>query len=198
MFKKKDRWQIRQRIQDKIPLRGQGVSKAGSISRKIDKTDLISSVDIERNGVPYASVDQIAPKLKLYQPLIVNTDLSSGPGQHWIVAYCVPKTAVIFDSLGAHNFRPNDVVMWKQLKSKGYETTFWRGQSQYDDSVQCGWFSLYTAKILQKHKPKTVDQAVDVVEHYLGKEADDGDIKKIIKAFGMAGKNRIDKDFDKF
>ena len=58
-------------------------------------------------------VDNI--KLSYKEPLIMNTDISSGPGIHWIVLYPVDKVCYIFYPLGENNFRPYDKIMIEKL-----------------------------------------------------------------------------------
>ena len=62
-------------------------------------------------------VDNI--KLTFKDPLIVNTDISSGPGIHWIVLYPVKEICYIIDPLGENNFRPYDKIMIDRINEFG-------------------------------------------------------------------------------
>ena len=59
--------------------------------------------------------------IKLYhkEPLIVNTDLSSGPGIHWIVLYPVDNICYIFDPLGENNYRLYDNIKINKIREYG-------------------------------------------------------------------------------
>lgn len=157
---------------------------------------MISSSDIESNGIAWGSVDNFAGKLKDRVPIVINTDLSSGGGVHWLCLYPVEKKVIVFDSLGKSNFRPNDAIMVKQIQSRGYTTTVWNGSSQFKDDSLCGWHAIYCAKLLKQHRPKTIDQACDVVEQTIGKTADEADVQRLAKSFGM-GNGGLDPIFDK-
>ena len=63
---------------------------------------MISSEDLDRLNLPWSYVDQV--KLRLHEPLIVNTDLSGGPGVHWIVLVKLRHGIVyMYDPLGPKN-----------------------------------------------------------------------------------------------
>lgn len=40
------------------------------------------------------------PDIKPFTSMIINTDVSSGPGEHWIAVYIGSKTMYFFDSFG--------------------------------------------------------------------------------------------------
>lgn len=176
------------------PLFKKNVSGANSINNRLDQEDLISGHDIKANGLQYASIDTIQSKLRLHHPLIVNTDLSSGGGIHWFVLYPTANKVVVIDSLGQYNERPYDNVMLEQIGRH----VFYPGRYQYDNSNQCGWFAIYVAKLLETHQPTTVREVFKLVKQAFGRTADDGDLRKLIKAFGKGSGNRIDKIFDGF
>ena len=89
-----------------------------NLNKEINKsTDLINSEDIKKNNLKWSMVDNI--KLSYKEPLIMNTDISSGPGIHWIVLYPVDKVCYIFDPLGENNFRPYDKIMIEKLNDYG-------------------------------------------------------------------------------
>ena len=67
-------------------------------------------------------VDNI--KLTFKDPLIVNTDISSGPGIHWIVLYPVKEICYIIDPLGENNFRPYDKIMIDKINEFGLKIKF--------------------------------------------------------------------------
>ena len=89
-------------------------------------------------------VDNI--KLSYKEPLIMNTDISSGPGIHWIVLYPVDKVCYIFDPLGENNFRPYDKIMIEKINEYDLKIKFYPGRIQFKNSNLCGYFSIMIAK----------------------------------------------------
>ena len=70
-----------------------------NLNKEVNKsTDLINSEDIKRNNLKWSMVDNI--KLSYKEPLIMNTDISSGQGIHWIVFTFGQQ------NLPQNNFRP--------------------------------------------------------------------------------------------
>ena len=191
-IKKKTLW--RSGLQSETTVGGSS-SAAGSINRQLDQSDLISGTDINNNGFNYASSDDWLTKIRENIPLIVNTDVSSGPGIHWIVFLLRGKTVYVIDPLGPNNYRPYQGVINQLASKNGLSLKYFPGEFQFDDNSSCGWFSVYVAKALQLINPK---DPFKLVEKYFGLTADDGDIKRLIKGFGMTSRGRhLDKTFDR-
>lgn len=125
-------------------------------------------------------VDNI--KLTFKDPLIVNTDISSGPGIHWIVLYPVKDICYIIDPLGENNFRPYDKIMIDIINDYGLKIKFYPGRIQFKNSNLCGYFSIMIAKYLKKYEP---DNPIHLINELFGLKADNNDIKQLINHFGV-------------
>ena len=123
-------------------------------------------------------VDNI--KLTFKDPLIVNTDISSGPGIHWIVLYPVKEICYIIDPLGENNFRPYDKIMIEKLNSYDLKIKFYPGRIQFKNSNLCGYFSIMIAKYLKKYEP---DEPFTLINELFGLKADNNDIRQLINHF---------------
>jgi hypothetical protein len=145
---------------------------------------LINGDDIHLNKIKWASVDNFAHLLKSQDAFIINTDLSSGPGIHWITLVNRNKMVHIVDSLGKNNHRQYDDIMKQQLK--GYDYQFYDGYFQKIDNTMCGYFAIFVAKLINSLPDKDPFQ---LVESVFGRTADAGDILKLVHAFGTNGNN---------
>jgi hypothetical protein len=105
-----------------------------------------------------------------------------------------PKNGIcyIIDSLGPNNERPYDDIMIETIEDNGLKPKFYPHSFQYLDSSQCGWFSIYVAKLINKNRNAN---PFKLVEDVFGNDADDSDIQKLIDGFGMNG-NNLDKKYD--
>lgn len=156
-----------------------------NLNKEVNKsTDLINSEDIKRNNLKWSMVDNI--KLSYKEPLIMNTDISSGPGIHWIVLYPVDKVCYIFDPLGENNFRPYDKIMIEKLNDYDLKIKFYPGRIQFKNSNLCGYFSIMIAKYLKKYEP---DEPFKIINELFGLKPDNNDIKQLIKHFGVLKTN---------
>ena len=161
------------------------MSSINNLNKEINKsTDLISSEDIKRNNLKWSMVDNI--KLSYKEPLIMNTDISSGPGIHWIVLYPVDKVCYIFDPLGENNFRPYDKIMIDKINEYELKIKFYPGRIQFKNSNLCGYFSIMIAKYLKKYEP---DEPFKLINELFGLKPDNNDIKQLIKHFGVLKTN---------
>lgn len=161
------------------------MSSINNLNKEINKsTDLINSNDIIKNNLKWSMVDNI--KLSHKEPLIMNTDISSGPGIHWIVLYPVDKICYIFDPLGENNFRPYDKIMIDQINDYDLKLKFYPGRIQFKNSNLCGYFSIMIAKYLKKYEP---DQPFKLINELFGLKPDNNDIKQLIKHFGVLKTN---------
>jgi len=101
------------------------------------------------------SSDTIPKSLKKDHFIICNTDVSTGPGQHW---YCVLKseknTLECFDSLGIDHIKKNFLKLNFQLKGIT-EIEFNVTAVQPDDSISCGHFVLFF--LIQRSHNKDLD-----------------------------------------
>lgn len=155
---------------------------------------MINSDDLEKNGVRWSMVDELRDNLYDREPLCMNTDVKgegTQGGIHWITVYPRGDTIYIIDSLGKDNYRLYDNLMFSQMV--GMKVRFFNGKFQYDDDVLCGFFTIYICKMLQNNPECDVFEEVEKV---FGLSADDGDIRKLIDAFGMYRNGKIDKLFD--
>ena len=96
---------------------------------------------VKKNFCGIFSVDKL-PMTKLRRPcaLIINTDESSGTGEHWLAVF-LPRTGSIeyFDSYGNP---PQDqrILIFLQLNSKSFIHN--QNQIQSNQSTKCGLFSM--------------------------------------------------------
>ena len=161
------------------------MSSINNLNKEVNKsTDLINSEDIKRNNLKWSMVDNI--KLSYKEPLIMNTDISSGPGIHWIVLYPVDKVCYIFDPLGENNFRPYDKIMIDKINDYDLKLKFYPGRIQFKNSNLCGYFSIMIAKYLKKYEP---DEPFKIINELFGLKPDNNDIKQLIKHFGVLKTN---------
>ena len=161
------------------------LNSINNLNREVNKsTDLINSEDIKKNNLKWSMVDNI--KLTYKEPLIMNTDISSGPGIHWIVLYPVDKVCYIFDPLGENNFRPYDKIMIEKLNDYDLKIKFYPGRIQFKNSNLCGYFSIMIAKYLKKYEP---DEPFKLINELFGLKPDNNDIKQLIKHFGVLKTN---------
>lgn len=153
----------------------------------MEDSPLMSNSDITRDGIQCDMVDNI--RFRPNTAIVVNTDVSSGSGIHYIVLIPIEHTVYIIDPLGSRNIsqRPYDSIMFKAIKDAGYDYTFYPGKFQFNDSHLCGYFSTLVAKRLNELHSKTPQTIWDTVEHMFGMTADTGDIRKLMEAYGTRG-----------
>lgn len=153
--------------------------------------DQVTSYDLEGNGFDWYNVDRI-PKIRDGEVIIINTDLSSGPGIHWVSGKRFGRDFFIVDSLGPSNFRVYDKIMLQKLKRQGLNVLFYNGKFQYGPKTMpansaCGWFAQTTATLLRQSS--TIAEADKKIAKMFGRTADDGDIRKLIGIFGTTRQN---------
>lgn len=88
--------------------------------------------------------------------IVFNTDVSTGPGQHWIALYCDIRPELVFPRVtffDSYAERPSKEVInlmkrWKiswdatKIHSKPMATTYNKTRHQYENS-ECGMYCLY-------------------------------------------------------
>ena len=74
--------------------------------------------------------------------IIINTDVSSGPGQHWVVVYLGLSSAEYFDSYGL-NVQSLDILTFIHNHSSKY--VYNDRVIQHIFSLKCGLYCLYYA-----------------------------------------------------
>jgi hypothetical protein len=88
--------------------------------------------------------------------IVFNTDVSTGPGQHWIALYCDIRPELVFPRVtffDSYAERPSKEVVnlmkrWKiswdatKIHSNPMATTYNKTRHQYDNS-ECGMYCLY-------------------------------------------------------
>lgn len=121
---------------------------------------------------------------------ILNTDISTGNGIHWITLMPIDNKVFIVDSLSKNNNRPYDYIMFDTINDYNMEPYFYNGEFQYDNDSLCGWFAIYISNMLNNYKHKiTLAIANKLVFNEFGKTPDDEDIYKLIKAFGIKSRS---------
>lgn len=88
--------------------------------------------------------------------VVFNTDVSTGPGQHWIALYCDIRPELVFPRItyfDSYAEKPSKEIVnlmrrWKtawdttHIHSKPMATTYNKTRHQYENS-ECGMYSLY-------------------------------------------------------
>jgi hypothetical protein len=141
-------------------------------------------------------IDQLTEVLELSpkEAFVVNTDVSSGQGIHWITMKVGDHGVVyVVDSLGRKNLRPHDELMLKAFADTGLTPQWYPGVFQYEDSSLCGWFAIFCARLINKYP---LDPPFKLIKDVFGYTADDGDIHQLIKSFGLERGHRLDHVLD--
>jgi len=148
---------------------------------------MISSEDIERNGLTWAMSDNFRLKR---DPVVVNTDITYGAGVHWIVIAPLSDCVYIYDPLGPSNKRatgsglPSDGYIINRLHKQGHQIIKWYPYtSQLKSSSLCGWFSIFVAKILNALGSPSAAEATAAIHSQFGKRADASDERLLRKVF---------------
>jgi len=150
---------------------------------------MISSEDIEKNGLPYGMVDTFV----LYQgPIVVNTDTSNNGGIHWFVLAQLPDNSIyMFDPLGPKNLRRtsdghySDHILKHRLE--GMLIHKFPYQIQHKSSTLCGWYSIYIAQVIRtllNEFPKLKHQQITAaIESQFGRKPSQKDIDILKRVF---------------
>jgi hypothetical protein len=147
----------------------------------------MSNKMIERNGIHVYPVDSFSEGLnKCPNVFIINSDISSGNGIHYYVVYVYEINKVyIIDSLGKqqHSGRPYDDIMMQSLN--GFDVRWFPYKFQMNKSVHCGWFSIFTAKLVERLNYPPVNVVEQRLIKLFGKTADNADEQVLVNAFGV-------------
>ena len=84
--------------------------------------------------------DKLGPKLARNQGIIINTDKSTGPGEHWVAIYMGQK-AIYFDSFGLPPLHNEIFNYLDEISQIGWFYNTIDFQSIYQDT--CGLHSIY-------------------------------------------------------
>lgn len=155
--------------------------------RGFDNSTLINSGDIERNGLKWSSVDTIDNLLNQEEAFVVNTDISTGSGIHWIVMKVFDNTVFIIDPLGPRNYRPYDETMFETIHNNGMRPQFYPGSMQFKTNSLCGWFSIFMAKEINSNNIGSIKECIGLIDQFFGKnrKADKNDERVLVQAFGI-------------
>jgi hypothetical protein len=146
---------------------------------------MISSIDIKKNGIKWASADNFTKILKDREAVIINTDISIGQGIHWIVLYPYENICLIVDSLGKNNNRNNNSLILQTIKENNLKPYIYDGEFQYKDNTLCGWYAIYISNLINQHKAD-IRTTIKMINQIFGRTADDDDIKVLIDAFTLS------------
>jgi len=153
----------------------------------VTATEIVSS-DIERNGLPWAMVDEF--DLRSGHPVVVNTDRKGGPGVHWIVLTPLESGVHLYDPLGPRNERVDSqgrAVDGIVARRAGDRVYIYPHTSQLSRSTLCGWFAIYVARLittLVSRHPKVTPRDLDsLIESQFGLRADAKDVDVLRRAF---------------
>jgi len=105
-------------------------------------------------GIAFSGVymqNQIPPLKN--STFIMNNDVTTGPGEHWVTGVINGKTIHVYDSFGrkSKNLLP---IFTQQVKAKGYKVknTDLSDQDQYGNtSVDCGHRCISALNIYKQH-----------------------------------------------
>jgi len=150
---------------------------------------MMSNNDIQKNGYDVEMVDTFEKLLQYDKPFVVNTDVSTGQGIHYICLYKYDENNVfIIDSLGPHNFRPYDKIMFDILRKNHLNFSFYPYKFQTNKSIKCGWWAIWCCHlidILLKHYDNINPQIItENVVKFVGKTAENYDEFVLAKSFG--------------
>lgn len=96
--------------------------------------------NINKNFVGVYSADKMPKSLKINHFFILNTDISSNPGKHWLSVIRTEKKLVeIFDSLGTKIDFINNFFHFRSATKIIYNESIF----QESDSSTCGLFCVY-------------------------------------------------------
>jgi hypothetical protein len=134
-------------------------------------------------GFKWYSCDNIPKNLSIGKPIIVNTDFAGNKGVHWITMIRLSEGSYMYDPLGKTNSRVTSggqLIDHLLIKNKTYVYPF---ESQMVSSDDCGYFSLYVARLMKKafrQNPNlTCKQLDQIIQRKFGKTADRGDVKHL-------------------
>ena len=102
----------------------------------------------------YDTLDNFSLKKNKICALIINTDPSTLPGEHWLLVYFNPhiKTIIWFDSYGhSPNYYGKEIKKW--LWSFGLIVKISSQKIQSEKSEYCGLFCLYVLYFLSRNVP---------------------------------------------
>ena len=148
---------------------------------------LVSTGFIKARNIPCCCVDELSATIPPNKgAIITNTDVSSGPGIHWITIYRINQDALIIDPLGPRNLRPYDAIMFAQLhNARVIDPEFYDGRFQYKADTTCGLFAIVCAEALRAESPESIEQAAETINHVFGQTADIGDAEYLAAYFGI-------------
>ena len=174
------------RASDSARKEGDPFFHPASILNKLNALPLVSSDDIARRRLQWASIDNFAQYLtRANIPCVTNTDISTSEGIHWITLVRVSKTVCIIDPLGPDNERPYDDMMFGAIRDLNCDAHIFPHKFQLASSSSCGYFAMYVAELIKslaKPTPQSIDNAV---ERAFGDSADTGDLQRIAAYFHL-------------
>lgn len=107
--------------------------------------------------------DMLPKKMRKFESGIINLDLSTGPGTHWVAYYNDPHNNFVeyFDSFGDYKYNNiplKDVIIpaniFRYLRSSNKEVRYNSSFLQKPTSDRCGYFSMaYIKKRNRGHLP---------------------------------------------
>ena len=100
--------------------------------------DYMSSFEEYKGTYPR---DRLPDKIPPNSGVIINTDKSSGPGQHWIAVYNGPRCAIYFDSFGLPPLHKEIISFLDRISDIGWAFNTITFQSM--NSKTCGLYSIY-------------------------------------------------------
>lgn len=124
------------------------------------------------------------------KPFILNTDVSDGPGIHFITCFeYQPNQLFIIDSLGPKNYRENDNIMFNILDENNYDVKFYQYKFQQKLSNVCGFWAVWCCKIIEQlqdeYENVTPQLITKTLVKMVGKTANKKDVLQLINAFGL-------------
>ena len=111
--------------------------------------------------------DLLPKKMSRFENGIINLDIATGPGTHWVCYYNDPNNHFVeyFDPFGEHKLLPNikKYLLSSGKKEIGYNSSF----LQHPASAKCGYFCMKYIRERNKGKP-----VVDVLYSFTQEPSD--------------------------
>ncbi|MCP4652810.1 MAG: hypothetical protein GY858_05445 [Candidatus Omnitrophica bacterium] len=112
---------------------------------------------VSRHLFAICSRDSLPDQLPYNRPIavIINTGLSTGPGEHWVLAYFLPNKsgAYFFDSLGKSPDSYNSHLKQWLFKFGGDKIERNSASTQPEFSIYCGLHVLFVLYYLTRGQP---------------------------------------------
>jgi len=126
----------------------------------MNSLEIINYLKNFKNFCGVFSRDQINIKLEKNCGIIINTDTSDGPGEHWVAIY-FSKSAIYFDSFGLPPLHDEITKYLNSISPDGWHYNRICFQSLYQDT--CGMYCIFFLTCMFKYN--CFDHFIEVFKH---------------------------------